>query len=417
MKCAPSKKMFLSILKDMVSHVFNNGSNGGSNGKVLPMNKNGNPERHIKHTFDINNTLLDKDFGLYVEDYFNERLCFERKRTERSQNPFLIMLLNIERLQDNKSEITGELTSILFSSTRETDIKGWYKYDAIIGVIFTEMNGLDKETIKHKILQNMYQNLSVEQMKKIEISFHLFPEKDNEKKSNRPPDLRLYPDISKRTSSNRNRLIFKRAVDITGSIAGFIIFAPFFIIIPILIKLTSKGPVLFRQERIGLNGEKFTFLKFRSMHINNDPKIHREYIEKLIKEQKGYDDKNGAVDQNRVYKITNDPRVTPIGSFLRKTSLDELPQFINVLKGDMSLVGPRPPIHYELNNYDIWHRRRILEVRPGITGLWQVKGRSSTTFNEMVRLDIKYIREWSVWLDIMILIQTPLAVLGGKGAY
>ena len=308
-------------------------------------------------------------------------------------------------------------TSILFSSTRETDIKGWYRYDAVIGVIFTEMNGLDKETIKHKILQNMYQGLSVEQMKKIEISFHLFPEKDNEKKSNRPLDLRLYPDVSKRTSSKRNRIILKRAVDIIGSISGLIIFSPFFIIIPILIKLTSKGPVLFRQERIGLNGEKFTFLKFRSMHINNDPKIHQEYIEKLIKEQKGYDDKNGAVDQNRVYKITNDPRVTPIGSFLRKTSLDELPQFINVLKGDMSLVGPRPPIHYEMNNYDVWHRRRILEVRPGITGLWQVKGRSSTTFNEMVRLDIKYIREWSVWLDIIILIQTPLAVLGGKGAY
>ncbi len=118
-----------------------------------------------------------------------------------------------------------------------------------------------------------------------------------------------------------------------------------------------------------------------------------------------------------VYKITNDPRITPLGRFLRKTSLDELPQFINVLKGEMSLVGPRPPIPYELENYDAWHRHRLLGKKPGITGLWQVKGRSKTTFDSMVRLDLQYIREWSLWLDVKLLLQTPLAVLRGKGAY
>jgi lipopolysaccharide/colanic/teichoic acid biosynthesis glycosyltransferase len=115
--------------------------------------------------------------------------------------------------------------------------------------------------------------------------------------------------------------------------------------------------------------------------------------------------------------MTNDPRITRIGRFLRRSSLDELPQFINVLKGDMSLVGPRPPLAYEYQEYDLWHRRRVLEVKPGITGLWQVNGRSRVSFNEMVRLDLRYARSWSIWLDVQILIKTPLAVLFGDGAY
>ena len=115
--------------------------------------------------------------------------------------------------------------------------------------------------------------------------------------------------------------------------------------------------------------------------------------------------------------MSNDPRITPIGQFLRKTSLDELPQFFNVLKGEMSLVGPRPPIPYECELYDIWHRRRMLSVKPGITGLWQVSGRSSTTFDEMVRLDLRYINGWSLWLDIKLLLKTPLVIITGKGAY
>jgi lipopolysaccharide/colanic/teichoic acid biosynthesis glycosyltransferase len=187
--------------------------------------------------------------------------------------------------------------------------------------------------------------------------------------------------------------------------------------VPLLIKFTSKGPVLFRQERIGQFEKKFMFLKFRTMHVNNDSSIHQEYVKKLISEQKSCTVKKGNGDKTCIYKMKDDPRITPIGRFLRKMSLDEFPQFFNVLKGEMSLVGPRPPIPYELDNYDIWHKRRVLEIKPGITGLWQVKGRSRTTFDEMVRLDIKYIREWSLWLDTKILFQTPKAVLNGKGAY
>ena len=147
------------------------------------------------------------------------------------------------------------------------------------------------------------------------------------------------------------------------------------------------------------------------MYTNCDPVKHKEYITKYIGEQK-----NAAVEPG-VFKLTNDHRVTPVGRWLRKTSLDELPQLINVLNGDMSLVGPRPPIPYECDLYDIWHRRRLLACKPGITGLWQVMGRSRTTFDEMVRLDLKYISEWSLWLDLEILLKTPRAVFSGKGAY
>ena len=208
----------------------------------------------------------------------------------------------------------------------------------------------------------------------------------------------------------------KRVMDVFGSIVGIMIFSPFFILVPILIKLTSRGPVLFRQERVGQYEKIFTFLKFRSMYINNDEQVHKEYVQNLIgKKVSGEGD--GTNGGQKVFKITNDKRITPLGKILRKTSLDELPQFINVLKGEMSLTGPRPPIPYELEKYDSWHRRRVLEIKPGITGLWQVVGRSSTTFDEMVRLDLQYATNWSLWLDIKILLKTPWVLVAGKGAY
>ena len=153
------------------------------------------------------------------------------------------------------------------------------------------------------------------------------------------------------------------------------------------------------------------------MYVSEGSEIHKKFVKKFIRGEANGNLKSEKGGQERVFKIKDDPRVTPIGRFLRKTSLDELPQLFNVLKGDMSLVGPRPPIPYEYEQYDIWHKGRILEFKPGITGLWQIEGRSSTSFNEMVRLDLKYIRDWSLWLDIKILFRTPLVVIKGKGAY
>ena len=159
----------------------------------------------------------------------------------------------------------------------------------------------------------------------------------------------------------------------------------------------------------------FVFLKFRSMYINNDASVHAKYVRELIAGQAERKASNG--NGEGVYKLTGDARITTVGKFLRRTSLDELPQFLNVFMGQMSLVGPRPPIDYEVEAYDLWHRRRLLEAKPGITGLWQVNGRSRVKFDDMVRLDLTYARTWSPWLDFKILMRTPRAVVLGEGAY
>jgi lipopolysaccharide/colanic/teichoic acid biosynthesis glycosyltransferase len=153
------------------------------------------------------------------------------------------------------------------------------------------------------------------------------------------------------------------------------------------------------------------------MYVDCDESSHKEYVTRLITQENGKPSCADPAEGQVIYKMTNDRRITALGNFLRKTSLDELPQFVNVLKGEMSLVGPRPPIPYECEIYDLWHRRRILEMKPGITGLWQVKGRSRRTFDEMVRLDLKYINEWSLWLDLKIILKTPWVMISGNGGY
>ena len=198
-------------------------------------------------------------------------------------------------------------------------------------------------------------------------------------------------------------------MDIFGSLVALIVFLPAFAVIALLVKMTSKGPILFCQKRVGQYGKEFNFFKFRTMYVDNDSLIHQEYIAKLIAG-------DGDLGQGKgIYKLINDPRITPLGRFLRKSSLDELPQFVNVLKNDMSLVGPRPPLPYEFERYQIWHKRRVLELKPGLTGLWQVEGRSRTTFDEMVRMDIKYANMSSIWVDLKILLQTPAAMFSGRG--
>jgi lipopolysaccharide/colanic/teichoic acid biosynthesis glycosyltransferase len=361
-------------------------------------------------------------YDFHDEDSFNRKLYLERKRTERSGKPFLLMLIDIEELlkEDKHSQFLKKLVSVLFSATRDIDIKGWYQYDTVIGILYSEIETIDdgiKNTLYHKIRDNLAKILEAEHLDKIEITFRVFPEKQEGGDEDDGFHQNLYKDKKKRSSSKKFSLFFKRSIDITGSLAFIIMFLPLFLIIALVIKLTSDGPVLFRQERIGMLGKKFTFLKFRSMYANSDESTHKEYITQFITGGGKANCKDTTRKQATVFKLREDSRITPIGNFIRKTSLDELPQFINVLKGDMSLVGPRPPIPYECEQYDIWHRRRVMEMKPGITGLWQVQGRSATTFDDMVRLDLKYIREWSPWLDIKILVKTPLAVLTMRGAY
>jgi lipopolysaccharide/colanic/teichoic acid biosynthesis glycosyltransferase len=260
----------------------------------------------------------------------------------------------------------------------------------------------------------------------IRFRFYRFPDegKPDDSGNGGSANFNFYPDYPRKNKKRKTSYLIKRVIDVIGSSFGILLFSPFFILIPIGIKLTSPGPVLFRQERVGQYEKKFMFLKFRSMYVNNNPEVHKAFVQTLIANKMGGDvtreggqKTGGNAAEKKVYKITKDTRVTPFGYVLRKTSLDELPQFINVLKGEMSLVGPRPPIPYELEKYDIWHLRRVLEVKPGITGLWQVTGRSSTTFDEMVRLDLQYATKWSLRLDIKILLKTPGAIVAGKGAY
>ncbi|RME04816.1 MAG: sugar transferase [Planctomycetota bacterium] len=207
-------------------------------------------------------------------------------------------------------------------------------------------------------------------------------------------------------------LLAKRSMDLIGALVGVILLSPLFLVIAVLIKATSKGPVFFKQKRVGKGGKCFWVYKFRTMYTNSDASLHKEYMAKLIQ---GQEVSQTSREGEKINKMVDDPRITKVGRFLRRTSLDELPQLFNVLRGEMSLVGPRPPIPYEVELYQPWHLKR-LEVLPGITGMWQVSGRATTNFEEMVLLDIYYIENWSFWLDLWILLKTPYAVIAGKGS-
>jgi len=237
--------------------------------------------------------------------------------------------------------------------------------------------------------------------------------------SQRPSNPMLYPDLPRDDNSTKLSAGIKRVMDVIGGALMLVLCLPAYGIIALAIKTTSQGPVLFKQRRIGQYGKPFTFLKFRSMYVDNDAGIHREYVTQLIagRAQRHSSNSGGNGAHAGVYKLTNDSRITRVGAFLRRTSLDELPQILNVLKGEMSLVGPRPALPYEVAAYQTWHRRRVLEVKPGITGLWQVSGRCRLLFDEAVRLDLRYAKTWSPWLDIKILLRTPRAVWSGEGAY
>jgi lipopolysaccharide/colanic/teichoic acid biosynthesis glycosyltransferase len=209
------------------------------------------------------------------------------------------------------------------------------------------------------------------------------------------------------------RIFWKRAFDLVLAVPALVVLSPVLAAIAVLIRLESPGPVIYRQQRIGLNGRPFIMLKFRSMLAGADSVPHRAHVARLIEKNLGPDELPGSGPAG--LKLASDPRITRVGGFIRKTSLDELPQLFNVLRGEMSLVGPRPPIAYEVELYQDWHKRR-LAAPPGMTGLWQVRGRNRVSFEEMVRMDLDYIERQSLWLDLQLLAQTPLAVISGGGA-
>ncbi|MDP2643376.1 MAG: sugar transferase, partial [Desulfobacterales bacterium] len=232
-------------------------------------------------------------------------------------------------------------------------------------------------------------------------------------------DIKLYPatfcGLSMiRLCSQKNNWLYekcKHAMDALLALPLAVMLLPIFLLIGSAVKLSSKGPIFYRARAIGKNGKEFMLYKFRTMVLNSSPDIHKQYVTRLINGEIKKSETNGAP-----LKITNDPRITRVGKILRKLSLDELPQFFNVLKGEMSLVGPRPCLPYEFDVYKDWHKKRT-GVRPGISGLWQVVGRSEVTFDDMILLDLYYIYNRNLLMDVMILCKTVLVVIRSRGAY
>lgn len=342
--------------------------------------------------------------------HFLNCLRIEKRRVDRSKAPLSIALFNFHHKTINKGDQIQEFFKSLLENTRETDIKGWVDPD-VIGLIlpYTDEKGV-RRCVEKVANGELDETCSV-----VTGTYpdHLFQKLlDKEKGS-----LDLFPldlDLDETIKSYRFQYALKRIMDIVGSLIAIVLFSPLMFITALAIKINSPGPIIFKQMRQGKKGARFPFCKFRSMHYNVDDQIHREYVTNLIKGQ--HEKINQGVGEEPLYKMKNDSRITRVGRIIRKTSIDELPQLFNVLKGEMSLVGPRPPIPYEVEKYEPWHLRRILEVKPGITGLWQVDGRSKTSFDDMVRLDLRYVRNWSPWLDIKILIKTIRAVIRPNGA-
>jgi exopolysaccharide biosynthesis polyprenyl glycosylphosphotransferase len=236
--------------------------------------------------------------------------------------------------------------------------------------------------------------------------FNCLPRKTEIDQIGALPMIRLF-----REPLSSSARLLKRTSDLLIATLALVIAAPLWLLIALLIKLGSHGPVFYAQERVGMDGRMFLCYKFRTMHLGADSKMHREYQKQFIA---GSAEANLGDGDRPVYKFQSDSRVTRVGRWLRRASLDEVPQLFNVLRGDMSVVGPRPPIPYEVEHYELWHRKR-LDMKPGLTGLWQVSGRNRLPFEEMVKLDLYYIENWSLLLDLKIIMRTILVIVRGDG--
>jgi len=346
---------------------------------------------------------------------FEGALVRERKRADRANAPLALLLVTVVDRSSVDAPLWDAVVDAMAAAKRETDLLGWIRPQAALGVIVTDIRApshVIASLLEQRIRCGLSQRLSTATANRFSIRLHVHPEQTAAEPGTLPPVEPLLEDIRSRTDRPAVFHVVKRGVDVVGSVTLLAVLSPLLLLIAALIKLRSPGPVLFEQPRIGQKARPFAMLKFRTMRVDADDGIHQAFVTDLI---------NGTVQAreraaNGIFKIADDPRVTRLGSILRKTSLDELPQLWNVLRGEMSLVGPRPPLPYEVDQYQSWHRRRLLDAKPGITGLWQVAGRSRTTFDEMVRLDLRYARTRSLWTDVKILLATPAAVISGKGA-
>ena len=349
---------------------------------------------------------------------FRKDLEREKRRSDRCKAPLSLALYQL----DDDARRTVAFLDALHRVTRETDVIGHVDNDLIALLCpNTDSSGIRSALRK---IEASAQGLEVKTIAVVTHPDALFDKisaGELSRESTAPTDvsaeaIRLTPAfVSDRPERKAHGYALKRIIDITGAIAGLVLLAPLMLLAALAVGLTSRGPIIFKQTRVGQGGKPFTFYKFRSMAAGGDDRIHRAYVTDLIDGKADPCESSGDTGQ-RLYKLRSDPRITPVGRFIRKTSIDELPQLFNVLSGDMSLVGPRPPMPYEAKRYQSWHLRRLLAAKPGLTGLWQVEGRSKVSFDEMVRMDLRYIRDCSFNLDLRILAKTVKVVLRCEGA-
>jgi lipopolysaccharide/colanic/teichoic acid biosynthesis glycosyltransferase len=334
---------------------------------------------------------------------FQAQLRREKRRSERSNAPLSIATFRVQDANRDGIDNAHRLLYLLSNSKRETDVLGCLEHD-LVAIILPETGAQGMQRFIQKVADQVRDLCTA-------TTTATYPDELFEALAmGRPNSRDLEPlFLDRAPGSGRRRDLLKRCVDVTGAMTGILVFSPVMLVTALAIATTSRGPIIYKQVRLGQRGSPFAFYKFRSMHCSVDDTIHREYVTKLI--EGGASDGSAARPSQPWTKIQDDPRVTRIGRFIRKTKIDELPQLINVLKGDLSLVGPRPPLAYEVEKYRPWHLRRILDTKPGVTGLWQVEGGSQTTFEDMVRMDLRYIRRCSFMLDIRILFKTFTVVL------
>jgi lipopolysaccharide/colanic/teichoic acid biosynthesis glycosyltransferase len=341
-------------------------------------------------------------------ELFRSALGRERRRADRSDERFALVTIAVDK------PLAGRVAAALNAATRETDVVGWLDQGHTLAAILSdvsESSGPAVAGIQTRLQRELTSSVDAGAVPRIRTEWYVHAGPRTQGTLGLADADPLLDELRLADARRTVPDALKRAFDVLGSLALLVLLAPVLLLLAALVKLTSRGPVLFKQVRVGQLARPFTMLKFRTMQANSDSRLHQHFVTQFIKSSDEM--KQAGTD---FFKIQNDPRVTPIGHLLRKTSLDELPQLWNVLRGDMSLVGPRPPLVYELEQYRPWHWRRVLEGKPGITGLWQVTGRSRTTFDEMVRLDVRYVRARGLWTDVRILLATPRAVVTGKGA-
>jgi lipopolysaccharide/colanic/teichoic acid biosynthesis glycosyltransferase len=377
----------------------------------------------IKKRIQLISKTSRNDFGILDDEHFKHDLRIERARADRNHSYFSLVLYELYKIR-NKAEIKDFIYK-LYTRIRKVDILGWFQKD-VVGVILhgAKLEGAWQFAVDVEaefFTKHTPPPFTVFSYPDHWIKISDFDEdetddsKDDKLGSTSLRNILQYYYLNKhhsyinidkkapeiQTSLITNKMpIWKRALDISVSFLSLVLLFPVFLIVSLYIKSVSPGPVFFRQKRVGYKGKLFTFYKFRTMHVGNDQNFHKNHMKSVINSEKPIE----KLDDKQ------DPRIIPGGSLIRKSCIDELPQFFNILRGDMSLVGPRPCIPYEAKEYIHWHHNRFDTV-PGLTGLWQVSGKNDLSFSQMIRLDIRYSRNISFINDLKIVLLTIPTVL------